>query len=146
MRNIAVVLSWVDLSLEDLSPYLAGVGFLGCDAVLLIVVHIVWSCTQVTFIFSHFFLPPTVLEIQESKCLLSGWGSWASCTSVPVQSLSGNSLCRRSGSVYKLCIPAPYCLCVLFLLAVQIMSWRKGSLLILFVRLGEKHHAAVQPK
>lgn len=46
--------------------------------------------------------------------------------SAPVQSCSENSLLRRCGSIRKLCIPAPYCPCMLVLLALQIMSCGKG--------------------
>lgn len=94
-----------------LTSCFAGVGFLGWATILVMVDSLVCSCIQVSVLI-FFFL---VSQNQESKCPLSGWASCAlSSSSVSLREQS----VPRCGSIHKLCTPAPYCPCVLFLLAV----------------------------
>lgn len=102
--------------------------------------HIVLSCNQVTSVFSDFFSPTWYQKFKKvNVCLVVGAVGHL-VFSAPVQSPSGNSLLRRCGSVHKLCIPAPYCPCVLVLLAFanHVLEGRDH-----WLELEKEHRAAI---
>lgn len=111
--------------------------FLGWDAFLVMVDHVVGAVLQLLLFSLIYFLPCHQKFKKVNACLVvRGSGHLALAT--PVQSPSGNSLYSEGVAVSINCVFLLHIALVCsFLLAVQIMSWRKGSLLILLVRVGK---------